>query len=103
MTTLKQLRAAYEELLEASKHLQEVSELYNRDTAPQPKLQQQQAPARPVEPLQPAPPPAERRPSSANARKLAPKAAVISETDDSAAEGGVGGNFTFMTSEMSSK
>jgi hypothetical protein len=75
VSTLKQIRSAYDELSSGYRKLLTASELYNRDTAP-PQQRVKEPTAEPV-PLQEPP-----KHHSPPARKLAPKAGVLSEQDD---------------------
>jgi hypothetical protein len=75
VSTLKQIRSAYDELSSGYRKLLTASELYNRDTAPP--QQRLKEPA--SEPSPPQEPPKHHSPP---ARKLAPKAGVLSEQDD---------------------
>jgi hypothetical protein len=75
VSTLKQIRSAYDELSSGYRKLLTASELYNRDTAP-PQQRLKEPAAEPV-PLQEPP-----KHHSPPARKLAPKSGVLSEQDD---------------------
>lgn len=75
VSTLKQIRTAYDELSSGYRKLLTASELYDRDAAPP-----QPLPAKPAE-VSPAKPEPEKVHRPSPVRKLAPKAAVISDDD----------------------
>ncbi len=82
MSTLKQIRAAYDELSTGYHKLLTASELYQRDTA-QPSPQRQAAPP-PQHQLAPTPEKSDSTPVKISpARKFAPKAGMLSEQDES--------------------
>ena len=79
MSTLKQMRAAYDDLSAGYKKLLSASELYDRDTAAPPVHTVCKQP--PVVKVDASPPP---KPSPP--RKFAPKTGLISEEDDFSGE-----------------